>query len=456
MASLQGTSNLSKQPMLGDMADAKLAQMLQLYKPVATIRDMKQVFMYTCINAGISDIHPLRYINPSMYGKTTGATINNNFPIPTPVAGFPWTWNENTVPPPGNVQVPYFSGNQWFTPIGTERKMDITNLINDLCDIRVPRDKLVIEITLAECQIEADSTNWTRIPDYVFFIKAIGDSANNVPLNSLSTQPTFRRSIDYIGLTDNDPANKNAIQQFIPATQQATKLSQPETLFVRIKELANGEPYNWSVTNSGTYTVDKNQPVVMKFGDMPCANLTVEFGHLVFPNRDLTQERIVSDGVAKNNFIDMNDPSTVSPNYVTKRGESSRISEYKYLDYNWEHFNTIVTDPAQAQIAPQSRHLPRVRFSSDFYIDQYINSVDTSRIPFNYPINRPPFFVSPSISNGGVQPDNPPFDLNNPPVQDPNKGSIFSDYIGQGLPLKYNQQIRAIVMRWSIKVVSLF
>lgn len=453
MASLQGTSNLSKQITLGDYADAKLAQQLQLYKPVATIRDMKQSFIYMNINAGITDIHPLRGLVPSFRGDFTNPTINNGV---TPISGFPWVWNFQTtqIPPIANgAQLPYFSGNQYFTPIGTERKLDISGLMNELCDIRVPRDKTVIEITLAECQIEADSSNWSRIPDYVFYIKAIGGGANAVPLNSISTQPTYVRSTAYVGKQDG-AGTDDAIQILAPSTQQATKLSQPETLFVRIKELCNGEPYNWSVTNSGTYTVDKNQPVVMKYGDMPSAMLTVEFGHLVFPSYDLDATRLLTDEMSKGtqaSFITQNDPYIISPNYQPKRADSKRLNDYKYLDYNKEHFNTIVTDPADLPANPLARFrsLPTVRFTNDLYIDQYINSLDTSRIPFNIPSNRPPFILASNITNGGVTPDVYP-------TGGATQGPTDSEFLAQGLPLKYNQQVRAIVMRWSVKVVSLF
>ncbi len=422
----------------GVMADANLQQQLTLYQPVATIRDMKQVFFYASINSGICWVHPLRFLKPR-------------------VGAVQWNWGNvnanpstNPAPPdPNDVGVePQFIANPWYLPMGTERTLDISNIVNDLLDIRVPKDKYVVEINLVECNIESDPTNWVCIPDFVF----VNDGGQ------LKTTPTFVRRpvLSTVNLVGNFPGT----QTLANVPQQATKVSTPQTLFVRIKELCNGEPYNWTVTTTGQYTLDKSHQLLIRHGDVNYSNLTLEFGHLVWNGLDTQQNtlqlslppEIAASTGAKGPWV-----SAPPPNPGPELGNNSRSDTYKYIDYNSEVFNAIGTGPV-AVGNPFAATAPNVPASlDDYYISEYktgyydgVTSTQGSldRTNLIQPASRPPFIFSPLNVNGGIS----------VPKNSVSAGVPANDLflLAQGVPLKSNQQAKTISFRFMVRIIHTF
>jgi hypothetical protein len=403
---------------VGGMADSELSQQLALYKPVATIRDMKQVYFYAGLNAGICWVHPLRFLNPK-----------------NPATGLVWDWGEITGTTPAD-PFPKFVANPWYLPIGTERKMDISGIVNDLLDVRVPKDKYVLEINLVECNIETDPTNWVSIPDFVFVQSVDSDGLPT----AVETKATFVRRVLY-SPPSTTPATLGQ-QTFTNAYQEAPKVSTPETLFVRIKELCNNEPYNWTVTNTGQYTLDKSHQLLVRHGDINYANLTLEFGHLVFTGRDLEQEAL------EDNFVDPIkgatgfrrpvDPPLPLPSPVLQ--QNARKWDFKYLDYNSEAFNAVGISKATVS----NYDAPNTCIDA-YYINEYKTGyyaqrpTPTGREMSIQPANRPPFIVSPDQTLGGIKPD-----------------AAEGVILAQGTPLKSNQQAKAITFRFMVRVIHTF
>lgn len=473
-----GTSSNKRNFPIGESTDQRISDMLQLYKPIASVRDMKTSFMYINVIAGVTDIDPLRLIRPT---SRNFPQLCRNFLWSSPVdPAFPVF-----LPGPAPVPDPYFrnlasSGKKWYAPIGTTQRFNIANLISELTDIRVPKDKIVIEINLAECQIESDPTNWQSIPDKVFYI----NYDRVTPANStLEIENTWRRDLIYSELepfpTPPAPITADSfVTQILPRVTQATKQYQPETLYVRIKELSNGQPYNWTVTNSGEYSVDKNHQVLLKYGDMAVDELTLEFGHLVFGGTDNDQVKLLQDNVnsgeaqkmdrigqlQRNNGYTINnnltppEPSILAPGQTLTdwcdniTGDNNRVNStngiinkdqnYYYLDYNQEYYNTICVDNKYAFTATGA--VSTANTLTEFnYIDQYRGVLNNGKTIIA-PADRPPYTIGKILANGGTNPGLPFADAST------------SRFLEQGIPLKYSQQVRALSFRFAVKIISLF
>lgn len=477
-----GTSSSKKSFPQGESSDAKISDMLQLYKPVASVRDMKTSYMYINVVAGVSSIDPLRLIQPT-----------SRF-FPNLVNGFRWSNPIDTFypyldPPPGNPADDPFNrdqvsvGKKWYAPIGTERRFNIRGLISELTDLRVPRDKIVIEINLAECQIESDPTNWVSIPDKVFHFRwNVLDFLNP----GLEIRNTYKRDQIYSQLTPIPPPATPKppefadmyVTQILPRVTQATKQYQPETLYVRIKELSNGQPYNWTVTNSGQYSVDKNHQVLLKYGDMPVEDLTLEFGHMVFGGADndaiklLTDDRIttvetniesygqlaLANPYSLNNLAFSPEPYPPLPGTTIEywrnniKGDNNNINptqgvtnfdqNYTYLDYNREYYNTVCIDEKLRY--DENGGLAALQgFTDHNYIDQY-RGVKAGEKTIIVPADRPPYTFPQALVDGGTN------------VQLPFENGDTDPFLEQGMPLKYSQQVRNISFRLAIKVISMF
>lgn len=406
---------------VGGIADENLAQQLALYKPVATIRDMKQVYFYAGVNAGICWVHPLRFLNP--VDKFTGN---------------PWSWGDIMNTAAGN-PFPKFVSNPWYLPLGTERKLDISNIVNDLLDIRVPKDKYLLEINLVECNIETDTANWQRIPDFVF-IQPV-DTSTGLASASLETRPTFVRNVVY-STPSTTPATlgQQTLENF---AQQATKVTTPETLFVRIKELCNNEPYNWSVTNTGQYTLDKSHQLLVRHGDINYATLTLQFGHLVFTGRDEDEEQIEGNLVdpikGATGFRRPIDPPLPYPSPTLQ--QNARKTDFKYLDYNSEAFNVIGTPKAPTTQYDYPNSCIDGNYINEYKTGYYEqNPSPNGRENLIQPANRPPFIISPPQELGGLSPNA--------------EGTI--NILAQGVPLRSNQQAKSIFFRFMVRVIHMF
>lgn len=378
---------MQKQFVMDSMADEKLQEMLALYKSPATIRDLKQVYFYVTADANVTQINPLQM----------------RFNVPMGLIGDPEV-------------------NMYYGPLGTTRQFNIMDKINDLLDIRVPKDKYVIEINLAECVIEGDASGWSQIPDKII----AKEGANWV------VGPTYRKSIGLSGPGTETPPLNN----FFTGYDQATKQSEPQTLYVRIRELNNGEPFNWSVTNSGSYSIDKSHQLLVRLGDIDVSNLTLEFGHLVFEGDDNSYEQVLSD------------PSTNTDLYYTQSIDRQGVNrtdklntdkmyyrQARYFDYNQESYNTVTSneplDPwYDANIANFYKGYDGIDYAKGG--NAYNSGTDFKSVPgynFTQPSNRPPYMVQSGSPN---------------------------DYYLQGKPYLYNQQVSKLGFRFQIKVISLF
>lgn len=391
-------SAMQKQFSVGAMADEKLQEMLTLYKSPATIRDLKQVFFYISADANITIVSPLQMrFNVSANSAGQGPTT------------------------------------MYYAPIGTTRQFNIIDKINDLLDIRVPKDKYVIEINLAECAIESDPSGWQKIPDRVIF----GESPSPPTVDWYSI-PTFNKSDGLAGPTGTTPP----VQSINTAYQQASKLTAPQTLYVRIKELANGEPYNWSVTNSGAYSIDKSHQLLVRHGDIDVTNLTLEFGHLIFTGDDYSYESEIVGPTSTAVYKEQNVLSSGIRRVGKLTDDKMYYRNYRYLDYNQEYFNTITSSVSQDPwydpiIANFYKGADGVDYNPQEG-NQYVGGYKI--IPcqnLTQPSNRPPYYTTNLTATVGDPPDSFPLLL-------------------QGKPILYNQQVSKLGFRFLIKIISLF
>lgn len=428
MSSLHGSSRMPTGFSVPETADEKLQAMLALYKSPATIRDMKQVFFYKQISSLSTNIdYNYLYYNMPVGVSNIG---DPNGPIDN--------YGENQV---GTNAV-------YFANIGTQVQMDISTKVNDLMDIRVPKDKYVVEISLIECTIESDPTGWVRIPDKVYRINQDGDVVE---------EPCYLYKNNAVDATNvpNDQPPPATIANPVPPRQnlgdtliQATKRYQPQTLFCRIKELSNGEPYNWSVTNSGSFTIDKSHQLLIRHGDVNYSNLTLEYGHMAFQGKDEDQFRNwrKDPNLYDNIFL------TADSAYLNYLPEKKEETGYvKYYDYNQEYFNAIQRDSTALYSYPtfyfgNFERLAGEQGTYDLPIgtgapfpQDYANFV-ANRPATNIvePSDRPPFrFIDKSDIGGG----------------DPDSKLSFNL---QGSPLFYNQNVGKLNFRFLIRVIHLF
>lgn len=339
---------------------------------------MKQVFFYLTVNSELTWVDPL-YLQ--------------NLPSGAPIVGLQ------------NLQPIYL-------PIGTSRKFSIANVLNQFNDLRVEPDKYVYEINLVECNIEADTTGWTNTPDRVL----LQDPATTY---SYAVEPTYNWA-NSLAAPDGSSPPRQTINTIL---QQATKRTSPETLYCRIKELANGEPFNWSTTNSGNYTIDKSHQLLVRHGDINIPELTLEFGHLVFSGRDAQQYDTLSKLNPTVQEARGKTPG-VEPGLPQMTGDVMQTPQPVYLDYNQEYFN--VTTTASSGTSSPTTYDDNIYppfYKSGYYVNQ--NLVQ--------PGNRPPFLYNINASPGTGGP-----------------------YLLQGSPFKSNQQAKQIFFRFMVSVHPLF
>lgn len=387
MSQSQGASrivhNINEQQ--ASQGDARLIQQLQLYKTPAIIRDMKTVFFYMNVFANSTTVNPVRLFD----------NYNKTFLDPALV---PITMND----------VP-----NYYLPVGTKRRFNIGEQVNSLLDLTIPKDKYFLEINLVECQIEADPSNWTKIPNNTIIPRPNPDE--------LVVADTF--DLEYVLQPDPDPypAPPTAIPKVNlagPIFRRATKKTIPQPLFVRIPQLCNGEPYNWSVVNNGETNLDKSHLLVVRHGDINYQELDVEFGHLVFTGRDneyIDKGTGVIDRARPADFDHEYFPSATSGNNSTFTGNKAAeqdikfYNKFEYLDYNSEWNNNSILNATQNNVNPE----------------------------YNIPANR---------STGYAVQES---------VIDPARTSS-AQVILASTPLKTNQQVSSIMMRFSLKLIHLF
>ena len=391
---------ISRQPSpfsVGGMADENLAQQLAMYKSPATIRDMKQTYFYVSALADLINIDPMIY----RYGLSDGQ--------------------------------PIISRALYYGNLGTVRTFNISDKVNELMDIRVPKDKYVIEINLVECGIEADTSSWLEIPDQV--ARKTGIAPNGA--ETFVLEPTF---IDALRLSEQTtpvipvPPRDVIVQRLV----QANKVTSPQTLHCRIKELSNGEPYNWSVTNSGAYSIDKMHQLLVRHGDINYSNLTLEFGHLAFIGYDNDEIDLMVNNATSNTYKASKINGIGFPN---TNNDKNTYRQYKYIDYNSETYNVV---PQTNAVDRKNAVYPDYDYPSFYkgeggikYGSPYSIPVPTGR-NLNQPVNRPPFLHMDG-TNAGIDP----------------AGSV-TPWNYQGKPLLFNQQVSRLGFRFLIRIIHLF
>ena len=374
--------------------DQKIANMLALYQTPATIRDMKQTFFYSSVEANLTNLHFWQIF----YNKIISATQQP--PPPTP-----------PIPVPEYDETSKFA---YYAPLGTTRTLDISKYINDLLDIRVPKDKYFIELNLVECTIEADPSGWTQIPDRVFRNTNTG----------VFLEPTYNWSDNLVPVV---PATTPPKQNESTTLIQTNKLSAPQTLYCRIRECSNGEPYNWAVTSSGQFSVDKSHQVVIRHSDINVSQLTLEFGHFTFTGEDSEYNKFLTDPT-KQNSIYAQQNVIIGPKLGYEKNKTDR---YVYQDYNQEYFNQVNTSVTPNDAYP-SFYKGDYPLPSNALGPGNVGFYSDSDKNFTQLANRVPFYHQ----NAGV--------------------GVTDEYNLQGRPFFYNQQASKINFRFLVKIIHMF
>ena len=295
--------------------ESQMDQLLTLFKAPATIRDIKETFLYVTVFANTLSKNPLYYKYPE------GTQFVDN--TLTPIAQLP------DLPP-------------YYAPLNTTRTFTIGNQINSLLDLRIPKDKYMVQIQMVECLLECDSSNW---------VKSLNEY--DLPVTSTQVQTGLTYDLDY--LYQPDPTGvfppAAAIPQVgiaTPIYRVARKRSIPSPLYCRIRELNDvGEPYQWSVSNSGQVSLDKQHNIITKFGDVHYSKLTLEFGHILFLGKDEQYRQFGMREISRNpspvgrDYLNWN-PVSIPPSIISGRSQSNieGYTDYEYLDYNREWTNS--------------------------------------------------------------------------------------------------------------------
>lgn len=366
--------------------ESELDQLMTLYKNIATIRDVKETFFYIQVVANQLTASPLTYKYP--FGQVFVDPNNNAVQL-------------SSVAP-------------YFAPLDTKRVFTIGNQVNSLLDLRIPKDKYVVQIQMIECLIEADPSNWIRQPN--IYDESL---ANGTVKVGQSYDLEYLEQPDPTGtITPTDPVPR--IDFASPILRPARKKTIPSPLYCRIRELNDqNEPYQWSVSNDGQVSLDKSHGIVTRFGDVHYSQLTLEFGHLLWRGKDEQYRQFGMSQVSRDPNPNGRDYLTWNPielqgGQINRRStvDISKYDDVEYLDYNREWSNS---DSVTVQ-APQANNVytqPAARGTS------YL--VDTIEI-------------KPSID---------------PP-------SNSEEVRLATLPIKTNQQCSSLVFRFSLKLIHMF
>jgi hypothetical protein len=396
MTQLVGASRISNSMANIDIGDERLAAQLALYKTPATIRDMRQVFFYLQLNADTTTLNPI----------TLFTNKNLTFSTPPPTV------------------------NPYYLPIGTRRPFLVGERVNELIDLRVPKDKYVVEINLIEAQIEANTRNWTNIVELIEVDTAGVITFDNVyklnyeyviapvsiPSKAISPVPATPPFEEFF-----DPVSDVPIRNlYLTSIDQTFKKSVPQSLFCRIRGMENSQPYNWSVTNTGEVSQDKSHLLLIRHGDVNYSDLELEFGHLVFRGADNEYARYIDQDILNRNILP-GDPqrapyeSAAQSQAAAVLGQKKEYRNFDYLDYNWEWDNELISGA----------------ITKSDYIYPAKRAVGEKQT-----INVKPLFDKDGAPVGVV-----------PTLRDV--------YISRD-PLKYNQQVSNIYFRFMIRIVHLF
>jgi hypothetical protein len=426
---LKGASRMTTQFQVGQLENEEIQNMLTLYKQPATIRDMKQVYFYTEVRSVLTNIEPARFFY-SQWFQVGERPINPILPAP-----------------PDDV-IHQTSRSFYFGNIGTSKEFDISEKVNSLLDVRVPKDKYVFEINLAECTIETDPSGWTNNPDYGIVyaqdITAAPPSGNK--FGQWINLYQFQNGLKDVAEDGEDGVVFNLDQKL----QQSTKITAPQTLYCRIKELSNGEPYNWSVTNSGDYSIDKSHQLLVRHGDINYSKLTLEYGHLAFAGEDTEYFNLLKNTrTGTENTQVGRVGSSLNGTFGSDLKNNEKFNTPIYIDYNREVFNVTDTQ-AIAASNPDAypsfykgiggRPLFGVLDQKNQYDGIITNDPKSGGSNIVTPVNRPPYWFIPKGSNF-------------PDSTEPNA----ADGLGlQGRPLFYSQQAHKIGFRFLIRLIALF
>lgn len=467
MSDLKGTSRMPTQFVQQEDADPRLTNMLTLYKQPATIRDMKQTYFYCGVASNLTFVDPIIH----QYG----------FDI------------EDYLTPGTDATSVNSVKNGYYSKLGTTRTLNIENLINDLIDIRVPKDKYVVEINLAECVLEVDSKGWQNNPDFVIRYGPKISSTNTAPkdylnlLNAVNKDPTYTWEL----VRSNDPSPDFTPPRYTydSALVQANKITEPQTLYLRIRELDNGEPYNWAVTNSGSYSIDKGHQLLVRHGDVNFANLTLEFGHLGFVGNDADYFNYLQNRLENHPLTREYLQENAQLVGLARKNPMNRYNynNFKYIDYNSEVFNVVGanSNPEADGMYSSYAYGPVYEYPNAIYPKFYGGLNNDYCFALSGPpgslINRPNeklLTLSNRVDDNLERPSNrPPFkfmgvrDGTNPSIpQNEGNDQVYvrsttastaqeytkNPYLLRGSPLFYNQQVSKIGFRFLVRVIHLF
>jgi hypothetical protein len=287
----------------------------------------------------------------------------------------------------------------YYNLIGTTRRVELAKQMSQLQNLTVDRSRVKYQLNLDECQITQDPVSWNRQRNLVPLQQADGTwiprSSYNL-INVLGPQPTSGQAY----------AKQNVSYQYF---QEATRTVVPEPLFVRVKELTD-EPYQWVTQPSGEVSLDKShQPIVID-DIYKYPSFTIEFGHLTFNGSD-EQYIEYADSYIQPNAIDNFNWSRDGNSNERTKPDIRKYEGYTYTDFNQE--------------------LQNVSLAPDIAAPSGTNRNNE----FVYPGNR-------SAALAKIEND---------------FGAPLSDKILMATkPLKSNQQVSSILMKFSITVLPLW
>lgn len=287
-----------RQSLVAPSSDEREQTKLMLYKPLASILELKKYYFHLQITPNQTTVSPYK-IDPRYRGST---------------------WN----PDPLDV-------NPYYTPIGTTRKVDLLPIIQGISGIRCEQNRYKFQLSLETVIIEQDTTNWVKIRDDRVTTGVLPFTKQLLPtyelVNVLGAQPTSleagaEQDVEYGYFT------------------QAFKKTIPQPLFVRIDELAKGdEAFHFIAQPSGVVaTINGGQPIIIDQLDR-FPELSITFGHMIFKGTDTIYSNDVKNELQGNTNL-LN--STFDPQGISDPVVLQRLRDYqafKYLDYNQEWYN---------------------------------------------------------------------------------------------------------------------
>ena len=293
--------NVTNKKDLLDTVDAKLAAKLTLYKNVMANFEFKVESFYLQVTPQQTTISPLKFAPYDDYVYSTA---------PLQVA-------------------PY------YTPIGTQRTVKFNAQNLRLRGYNLPQGMYKYKINLDSVIITQSPDNWLKL-------------RNEVPVQNGGLYD-IARTYDIQNVYDNQPAYANrGSEQDVSYIyySEALKRTVGQPLFIRLDNIADDDEYYHFVSQpsgDGTTTLQTSQSIIRD--NLDINEFKVSFGHMIFVGSDKEYNNNTFDpnGLTNNSFVPA--PSYPDP---TVRNQIQSYQNFKYLDYNQEHYNSV--SPMDLQI----------------------------------------------------------------------------------------------------------